>query len=423
MSLTQLNEFESSHLLHSERVKQGSFYTPKKIVDEVHKLILPYKDHPKAVIFDSSAGGGAFIRWEEKAIYKAVEFDPVAGAFLKNKLPEKNLFIENSILNVSREKYGISPSDFLIQIGNPPYNDVTSAYRKGKKGENICDKDLFDRDLGISFLKSYNKLCSDVVCVLHPLSYLIKPANFKRLKPFSENYRLKKGLLFSSALFQNVSSTHFPITIALYEKNSKGMTDEYIKSFKFSILNDNGIFKLKNYASLDPFIRKYPPRKTDIQSSNIGVYYHAFRDINSLIRNRGFHIKKNPYSIVVHLEDLYKYAYLFAFKKLFRPKDLWLYGNLSPLGHKELIEKNKSWLIKWLFCFEPKLFAQLSDKTVAKIFKFYSIKKSSLKNRETIKEFVFQLVKKSLFQLAESNPKNCQRIFSNSLSQKGISLE
>ncbi len=392
MSLTSLNEFESGHLLKSERIKLGGFYTPEKIVDEAHKLISVYKNYPKAVVFDNSAGAGAFIRSDGRTIYKAVEFDPAAGAFLKSKLPAQNLFIENAILNVSRKKYSIAPSDFLIQIGNPPYNDVTSAYKNGQKGKNICDPDLFDRDLGVSFLKSYNKLRSDVVCVLHPLSYLIKPANFKRLRPFSQNYKLKKGLLFSSALFQHVSRTGFPIALALYERNSKGMTDDYIRGFKFSILNSSKAFRLSDYASLDSFIRKYPPRKADIPVSNIGVYYHAFRDINSLIRNRGFHAIKGPHSIVVHLEDLYKYAYLFAFKKLFRPTDLWLYGNLPPLGHKECIEKNKKYLVEWLFSFEPKLFLRLPRPAMGKICKFYSIKKYSLKNREAIEERVSHLI-------------------------------
>lgn len=45
--------------------------------------------------------------------------------------------------------------------------------------KNFCDEDLFDRDLGVSFLKSYNKLKADVICILHLLSYLIKKTNFE----------------------------------------------------------------------------------------------------------------------------------------------------------------------------------------------------------------------------------------------------
>ena len=151
MNRTILNEFESKHLLKSDQIKLGSFYTPEKIVNTVHNLIKNYKHYPKALIFDNAAGTGAFIKKEDKIIYKAAEFDPIAAEFLKKKLHDKNLFIENSISNVSRKKYKITHSDFLIQIGNPPYNDTTSAYKNGKKGSPVCDEDLFDRDLGISF--------------------------------------------------------------------------------------------------------------------------------------------------------------------------------------------------------------------------------------------------------------------------------
>ena len=388
MRVNKFNEFESKHLLNSEQVQLGSFYTPKKIVDTVHKLIEAYKTYPKAVVFDNAAGAGAFIKAKDKIVYKAAECDPIAGKFLKEKLSQRNLFIENSISNVSRKKYNISHSDFLIQIGNPPYNDTTSAYRNGKKGRNICDKDLFDRDLGISFLKSYNKLQSNVVCVLHPFSYLIKPANFKRLKPFSYNYKLKKGVLFSSSLFQNVSSMSFPIVIALYEKNLNGMKYKDIQNFKFSIFESQKVFKLNDHANVDSFIRKYPPRKTDIQNSDMGVYYHTFRDINSVIRNRGFHNKKGVYSIVVNLKDFYKYAYIYSFKHLFCPENRWVYGNLSPLGHKQLIEDNKKLFILYALLSNKKVFSKAENK----ILKFYSIENIELQNLSQIKESISVLI-------------------------------
>ena len=395
MSLTSLNEFESRHLLSSERVKLGSFYTPQKLVDTVHKLIANYKC-PKAVVFDSSAGAGAFIK-PDKIIYKAVEFDPIAGTFLKKKLPEKNLFIENAILNVSRKKYNIPPSAFLIQIGNPPYNDVTSAYRKGKKGRNISDADLFDRDLGISFLKSYNKLKADVVCVLHPLSYLIKRANFKRLGLFRQNYRLKKAFLFSSQMFKQVSSTPFPIMIGLYIRDCKGMSYNYIQNFKFLFLEEQSFFKLNQCQTVDCFIRKYPPIKTAPQVSDIGLYYWTFRDINSLFRNKGLHLKKGTHSIVVSLENLYQYAYLQAFKKLFQPKDLWLYGNLSPLGAEETVKKHKKLFVEYALLSENQLFSQLNSGVLKKIIKFYNLKALSKRaNFQKIEHKAIKVIHSSL---------------------------
>jgi len=60
---------------------------------------------------------------------------------------------------------------------------------------------LSQRDLGISFLLSYNKLAADFVCVLHPLSYLIKKSNFEALWQFKDNYRLVDSVVISSGVF------------------------------------------------------------------------------------------------------------------------------------------------------------------------------------------------------------------------------
>ena len=384
--------FESRHLSSSEQIKRGSFYTPKEIVDTVHNLIELYKSQDNPVIFDNSAGTGAFIKKEKAVTYKAAESDSKAVQLLKKKLPAKNIFVGNSLSNVHRAKYNISPADFLIQVGNPPYNDTTSAYRNGQKGKNICDKDLFDRDLGISFLRSYSKLQANVVCILHPLSYLIKESNFKRLKIFAQNYKLKKGVLFSSAVFKNLSSTGFPIVIALYEKNFQGMSYEDIQKFKFSILDGKQSFVLKNYENTDSFIRKYPPKKTDSPISDIGLYYYTFRDINSLMRNRAFHTQRLANSIVVSMNDLYKYAYLFAFKKLFRPVDMWIYGNLSPLGNLNLVEKNKKLFIKYMLISEKKALMELDEQVKKQILKYYSLKASDLKNALQIKEETHLLI-------------------------------
>ena len=341
-----------------------------------------------------------------------MEWDPKAGALLSLNYPQVQLFIENALQSPNREKYHISHKDFLIQIGNPPYNDVTSAYRNGKKGENISDLDLFDRDIGISFLKSYNKLKSDVVCVLHPLSYLIKLANFQRLGPFRQNYRLKKGILFSSQLFRNVSSTAFPIMIGLYIRSAQGMSYNYIQNFSFSILNHVldlnwgsnkirilghkkktlSVFKLNQFSTVDSFIRKYPPAKTGIQVSDIKLYYWTFRDINSLFRNKGFHTQKWPHSIVVTLENFYQYAYLLSFKKLFRPQALWLYGNLSPLGDEATVKKYKKLWTAYVLFSEKKPFSQINQSITNKIMKFYSIDKKSSLNLKQIESKIIDII-------------------------------
>jgi len=86
--------------------------------------------------------------------------------------------------------FNISSNDELIIIWNPPYNDTTSIIRSNIKNNNLkMDIDIKTRDYGISFLLSYNKLNADIICVLHPLSYLIKKLNFNLLKDFTKwNY-------------------------------------------------------------------------------------------------------------------------------------------------------------------------------------------------------------------------------------------
>lgn len=62
MKTLGFDAFSAQHLPEEERIQRGGFYTPKIIVDKVHQLIDAYKKHPQAIVFDSSAGGGAFIK-------------------------------------------------------------------------------------------------------------------------------------------------------------------------------------------------------------------------------------------------------------------------------------------------------------------------------------------------------------------------
>jgi len=363
----------AEHLPRNERIQMGSYYTPKELVNRVHEFIQPYLDNKKnIVIFDSAGGCGAFLLGLEHYDYRIADRDLDACKFLKQNFEQDNVFHTNSLTEVDRHKYHIRPSDFLIMIGNPPYNDTTSEFKHGEKGQNICDKDLYDRDLGVSFLKSYNKFKADVVCILHPLSYLIKETNFKRLRDFKDNYRLVRGEMFSSALFHGTGTGKFPILVALYEKNPSGMTSDYIRHFRFDILNSPKKFVLSKYKTTDGYINKYPPRKNDIKISPIGLYYYTFRDFNSLKKNASFIIQKHPNGIVVTLENFYKYAYLYALKNLFRPEDPWLYGNLSPLVNIDDVEKHKKLYVSYAIK-NNHIFGKVK-KTRKEIGDFYKVK-------------------------------------------------
>ena len=365
----------AGHLPKDEIIHLGSYYTPEELVHKVYDFIQPYIDNKgkKVVLFDSAGGCGAFLFGIKQCDYRIADRDLEACEFLKQHFDRQKVFHTNSLIEVSREKYFISPSTFLIMIGNPPYNDTTSEFKSGEKGQNICDEDLYDRDIGVSFLKSYHKLNADVVCVLHPLSYLIKETNFNRLRDFKDNYKLIRGNIFSSALFHGTGTGKFPILAALYEKNVDGTTFEDIKNFRFNILDSPKTFVLSNFKTTDGYINKYPPRKNDVQKSPIGLYYYSFRDFNSLKKNTSFFTKEHPNGIVVTLENFYKYSYLYSLKSLFNPEDAWLYGNLSPLVHIEDVEQNKKLYV--LYAIKTnKVFKNMKNSILKKITEYYKIK-------------------------------------------------
>ena len=372
----------AEHVEKNKQIQLGCYYTPKELVDKVYEFIKPYRNS-NAIIFDSAGGCGAFLEKIGINDYRIAEYDSKACDFLKQCFDKGKVFHTNSLINVTRQKYNIPANAFLIVIGNPPYNDTTSEFKNGEKGKNICDEDLFDRDLGVSFLKSYNKLDANIVCILHPLSYLIKGTNFKRLRDFKRNNRLIKAEIFSSALFHRTGTAKFPIVVALYEKNASGMTFDYIKEFPFSVLNSNKEFILSRYKTTDGYINKYPPRKNDIKESPIGLYYYTFRDFNSLKKNTAFMLKKHYNSIVVTVENFFKYAYLYSLKVLFNPEDSWLYGNLSPLANIQEVENDKKLYVSYAIETNA-ILKRVEQSTIKEIMKFYNIETRNNKDVKTI---------------------------------------
>jgi len=340
---------KAEHLSKDKQVRLGGYYTPEKLVSRVYNFIQPYliNKKNKIVLLDSAGGCGAFLINVNGYDYRIADCDTKACKFLKTLFDRSKIFHTNSLVDVERDKYAIPSDAFLVMVGNPPYNDTTSEFRSGGKGKNLCDEDLRDRDLGISFLRSYNKLNADIVCVLHPLSYLIKEANFKRLRDFRENYRLVRAEIFSSAVFSGTGNVKFPVLVALYERNAKGMSYDYIREFKFHILESKQMFVLSDYKTTDGYIYKYPPRKNDIKKSPLGLYYYTFRDLNSLKKNTSFIAKQHYNGIVVTVENFYKYSYLYSLKSLFNPENAWLYGNLSPLIDDRDLENNKKLYVSY----------------------------------------------------------------------------
>lgn len=324
------------HLNKIDTINLGSYYTPRFIVEIAYQILeSKIKNLNNFLFFDSSCGYGDF--FVKKYKYLGADIDEVALKKVNQSIKTINT---NSLLNVSRAKFNIDESQNLIIIGNPPYNDKTSIVNNSIKKEVFkMDSKLVHRDLGISFLRSFAILKAKYVCVLHPLSYLIKQANFNALFDFKSNYRLLDCLVISSAFFTN-SKTFFPIAIALYEKNNKGMDFNFIKNYEFKTY-EGQTFVLNKFDFIGNYITKYPNPK---DSRKEVAYFHTMRDINALKRNATFMPNYNSNTIRVFSENLKYYYYVHHFKKF--AKDLpYYFGNLDVfINHKEFIKIEKDFL-------------------------------------------------------------------------------
>lgn len=324
------------HLNKIDTINLGSYYTPRFIVDIAYQILeSKIENLNNFLFFDSSCGYGDF--FVKKYKYLGADIDEVALKKVNQSIKTINT---NSLLNVSRAKFNIDENQNLIIIGNPPYNDKTSIVNNSIKKEVFkMDSKLVHRDLGISFLRSFAVLKAKYVCVLHPLSYLIKQANFNALFDFKSNYRLLDCLVISSAFFTN-SKTFFPIVIALYEQNNEGMDFNFIKNYEFKTY-EGQTFILNKFDFIGNYITKYPNPK-DIRQEV--AYFHTMRDINALKRNATFMPNYNSNTIRVFSENLKYYYYVHHFKKF--AKDLpYYFGNLDVfINHKEFVKIENDFL-------------------------------------------------------------------------------
>ena len=319
------------HLSKSDIIKNGSIFTPDKIVEIAKNWTQKYISKTDYII-DFGVGYGSFISKFTDLCNNciATDIDSHSIQLVGNLFPTVRTILENSLVNINRAKYGISEESKLIIIGNPPYNDFTSQFKKGEKGQVLQDPFVKSRDLGISFLKMYSILKPNFICVLHPLSYLIKKTNFNSLGSFKNHYRLIRGLIFSSRVFESIkkSKIEFPVVLAIYEASNKGMNEfSYVEKFPFEIIESIKTFSLVNFKTIDGWVNKYPSKR----KSEGDLLFYTLRDINALKRNRTFLKGKVSNGIKVDIPDLYKYAWLDYFKNHFNTSNDFLFGNLSPL--------------------------------------------------------------------------------------------
>ena len=337
------------HLNHIEAINLGSYYTPGTIVDLAYSILKKnIKDIKDFSILDSSCGYGSFLARNNiaKRLIGA-DIDQKAISEAKKIISGADFICQNSLLNVSRPSLTIKDDEKIITIGNPTYNDTTSIIRNSIKDTSIQDKidtDIKTRDLGMSFLLSYDKLKADYVCVLHPLSYLIKKANFVLLSKFAKNYKLIDGIIISSHEFSDTSrGMAFPILIALYKRGSQGMNYDYIQNYQFKV-KDDGIFRLKDFDTIVNYVQKYPNKKFLNKNDKPVAKFWTLRDINALKRNRTF-IDEDTYNTVyVLMEKLPYYCYIDIFKQ-YTDKMPYFIGNCDVIIDNEKFGKIKECFI------------------------------------------------------------------------------
>lgn len=312
----KINVHVSNHLDFANRINLGSFYTPGKYVHLVGKWLQTENIDNEWVIADLSCGGGAFFdlhHFFPSNKFVGNDIDGFAIECARQNFPFVKYFQKNAFFNVSRSSFEIGNREKLLIVGNPPYNDTTSIINNTIKHEAFeIDSDIKTRDLGITALLSYAKLNADYAAVLHPLSYLIKPANFNLGRGFFENYEIVNHIVFSSQEFANTSkTTGFPVIAVLYKKTLfNGLTYSQIKNFKFKTIEGN-IFSLNDRDYIADYIDKYPHERR----YNPEILFYTQRDINALKRGKTFMLERTSASVDVDPQKIPFYCYLDCFKR------------------------------------------------------------------------------------------------------------
>lgn len=305
----------------------GCFYTPDKFVDVLLDMVKKEINTKDWTIADTSCGYGSMFASKKILAKRKIlgDIDEIAIDTARQNFGDTvESFVQNALLDVKRENYKIAHDEKLILIGNPPYNDTTSQVKNDVKKSKpvLIDPDIKTRDLGISFMLSFNKLKADYVAVLHPLSYLIKKANFQLMSPFLKNYSIKHSVVISSQEFQSTSRIKgFPIVIALYKRGGETTFDDVMTRDWQTFCGKK--FNLdKTY--IGDIIKKYPSKlPQDVASP---VLFWTMRDINALNRSRTFLTKMCDNAIIIDKSKFEYYCYVDVFKEYISQVP-YFYGN------------------------------------------------------------------------------------------------
>lgn len=353
----------SSHLPDTKKANLGKYYTPKEIVETLRAEIVA-DIHSDTYVMDLACGCGAFLELFDDCHIIGRDIDPQAIEILQ-LFNFSNIDVDNTLLNVCREKYGLTDSDDLILIGNPPYNDTSSINKrystKAKNKRYPEDDDIHCRDIGRSFLEAYAKLKPRKICVLHPLAFLIKRVNFQNLKYLSQNYRLTNSTIFKSTIFRDLyGGTPFPIVISTYERDARGMDYSYICNFTFNIYGSQKKFQVAQIEQAGHDYIHQTVTRVDLNGrSDIGLYHYNFRDMNSLnkanFREEEYRNSHHDTMLVVNFQDLWKYCYVNCIKKFLLPQltegEYYILGNLNPIVRRvDLDSADPYWRDLFIIC-------------------------------------------------------------------------
>lgn len=306
-----------THLSAENRINLGSYYTPQKYVRLAAEWLKQEGINSNWTIADLSCGYGAFFEMSQTLPdnrYIGNDIDEAAADAAKSSFDFAYIYKENVFADVCRNRYGIASDDRLAIVGNPPYNDVTSQINAGlKKSALAMDADVRTRDLGLSSLLVYAKLQADYVLVLHPLSYLIKKANFCAGRRFFGEYKIINHTVFSSSEFSGTSRiSGFPIIMAFYKKTQDGgLSYDAIRRFRFNTV-EGKTFCLADRDYIGDYIDKYPNAKRFAPE----ILFYTMRDVNALKRSRTFIKTRVTNAVDVDPKKLEYYCYVDCFKDL-----------------------------------------------------------------------------------------------------------
>lgn len=309
---------ESQHLGIVGRINLGSYYTPAKYVRIVAQWLIDINIGQGWTIADLSSGYGAFFELQsvkglDQCRYIGNDIDKVAVFKGREYFPFVEWSVENALYKVSRKKFNIAQEEKLIVVGNPPYNDVTSQFKKDIKADDMrIDSDIKTRDIGISSLLAYDKLKASYVAILHPLSYLIKKSNYNAGKRFFKNYKMLRHIIFSSDEFSGTSkASAFPVVVALYKREEGcGLTYKEVIEKEFRTIEGN-VFSIAKYEYIVDLIQKYPHKGRYKPE----ILFYTMRDINALKRSRTFIKERITNAIDVDPDKLPYYCYIDCFKR------------------------------------------------------------------------------------------------------------